>query len=92
MLTFDFQNQTAIVTGGTRGLGRAISEKFLAAGARVIATYAGNDQAAELNSKLQTRRTPRAWIFANATPPTTRKSKRSLKRSKKTIPTVSRFW
>jgi 3-oxoacyl-[acyl-carrier protein] reductase len=47
MLNFNFHDQTAIVTGGTRGLGRAISEKFLAAGARVIATYAGNSQAAE---------------------------------------------
>jgi 3-oxoacyl-[acyl-carrier protein] reductase len=47
MLHFDFKDQTAIVTGGTRGIGRAISEKFLAAGARVIATYAGNDAAAD---------------------------------------------
>jgi 3-oxoacyl-[acyl-carrier protein] reductase len=47
MAAFDFTNQAAIVTGGTRGIGRVISEKFLAAGARVIATYAGNDAAAE---------------------------------------------
>lgn len=46
MLKFDFSNQTALVTGGTRGIGRAISEAFLAAGARVIAVYAGNDEAA----------------------------------------------
>lgn len=46
-MKFDFKNQTAIVTGGTRGIGRAISEAFLAAGARVIAAYRSNDQAAD---------------------------------------------
>jgi len=44
---FNFENQTVIITGGTRGIGRGISEAFLKAGARVIATYAGNDQAAD---------------------------------------------
>lgn len=42
----DFTNQTVIVTGGTRGIGRGISEAFLKKGAIVIATYAGNDSAA----------------------------------------------
>ncbi|MCH8209050.1 MAG: 3-oxoacyl-ACP reductase FabG [Nitrospinae bacterium] len=46
-MKFDFNNQTAIVTGGTRGIGRAISEAFLAAGAKVIAVFRSNDQAAE---------------------------------------------
>jgi 3-oxoacyl-[acyl-carrier protein] reductase len=43
---FNFENQTVIVTGGTRGIGAGISEAFLRAGARVIATYAGNENAA----------------------------------------------
>lgn len=47
MTGFDFAGQTAIVTGGTRGIGRAISRAFLAAGARVVATYVGNDEAAQ---------------------------------------------
>lgn len=42
-----FEGQTAIVTGGTRGIGRGISEAFLKSGANVVVTYAGNDQAAE---------------------------------------------
>ena len=43
----NFSNQTVIVTGGTRGIGRGISEAFLKAGGTVIATYAGNDLAAD---------------------------------------------
>lgn len=42
----DFQNQTVIVTGGTRSIGAAMSQAFLERGARVIATYFGNDEAA----------------------------------------------
>ena len=42
-----FQDQTVIVTGGTRGIGRGIAEAFLKEGATVISTYAGNDAAAE---------------------------------------------
>ncbi len=44
---FDFQNQTAVVTGGTKGIGRAAAEAFLAAGAKVVGLYGGDDAAAE---------------------------------------------
>ncbi|MFO7772588.1 MAG: 3-oxoacyl-ACP reductase FabG [Dehalococcoidia bacterium] len=43
---YDFKGQTVIVTGGTRGIGKGISEGFLKAGARVIATYSANESAA----------------------------------------------
>ena len=45
-MKFDFKEQTALIAGGTRGIGRAISEAFLKAGAKVIATYLGNDEEA----------------------------------------------
>ncbi|MEQ8665551.1 MAG: acetoacetyl-CoA reductase [Rhodospirillales bacterium] len=38
--------RVALVTGGTRGIGQAISEGLKAAGYSVAATYAGNDEAA----------------------------------------------
>ena len=40
-------SHTAIVTGGTRGIGAAISVALSEDGHRVAATYAGNDEAAE---------------------------------------------
>jgi acetoacetyl-CoA reductase len=40
-------NRKAIVTGGTRGIGRAISLALKEAGCTVAATYAGNDAAAK---------------------------------------------
>lgn len=43
----NFKDQTVVVTGGTRGIGRGITESFLKEGATVIATYAGNTTAAE---------------------------------------------
>ncbi|MDX2483862.1 MAG: acetoacetyl-CoA reductase [Pseudodonghicola sp.] len=38
--------RTALVTGGTRGIGAATSKALAAAGYSVAATYAGNDEAA----------------------------------------------
>src|SRR3569832_2388584 len=39
--------RVALVTGGTRGIGAAISKALKAAGYNVAASYAGNDAAAE---------------------------------------------
>ncbi len=45
---YNFESQHVVVTGGTRGIGAGITESFLKAGATVIATYAGNDEAAQV--------------------------------------------
>ena len=43
--------RVALVTGGTRGIGAAISTALKAAGRTVVASYAGNDTAAEAFSQ-----------------------------------------
>ena len=42
----NFEDQAVVVTGGTRGLGRAVALGFLEAGATVHATYHSNEEAA----------------------------------------------
>jgi enoyl-[acyl-carrier protein] reductase III len=44
---FSLGNKTILITGGTRGIGRAISLRFARAGATVIANYLRNEAAAE---------------------------------------------
>ncbi|MFW6367509.1 MAG: SDR family NAD(P)-dependent oxidoreductase, partial [bacterium] len=44
---FDFSGQTAVVSGGTRGIGAAVSRALLENGARVVATHSGNSSRAQ---------------------------------------------
>jgi enoyl-[acyl-carrier protein] reductase III len=44
---FSLRNKTILITGGTRGIGQAISLRFARAGATVIANYLRNEEAAE---------------------------------------------
>jgi 3-oxoacyl-[acyl-carrier protein] reductase len=43
----EFENQVALVTGGSRGIGRAVVERFAALGARVFFTYHQREDAAD---------------------------------------------
>src|SRR5438128_9389088 len=42
----DFENKVALVTGASRGIGRAAAVRFAEGGAKIGIAYAGNDSAA----------------------------------------------
>ena len=44
---FNLDGRVAVITGGTRGIGRAISTSLAHAGARLVLNYLSNDEAAE---------------------------------------------
>jgi len=56
--------RVAVVTGGSRGIGAAISKALKAAGYKVAATYAGNDEAAN-NFKAETGIPVYKWDVSN---------------------------
>jgi enoyl-[acyl-carrier protein] reductase III len=55
---FNLTGHSVLVTGGTRGIGAAISARLATAGATVIANYARNDTAAQA---LQARAADAGW-------------------------------
>ncbi|GAA0682258.1 SDR family NAD(P)-dependent oxidoreductase [Natronoarchaeum mannanilyticum] len=48
----DFQDDVAVVTGGTRGIGRAVATRLADGGATVIVTYHDDEEAAERTADL----------------------------------------
>ena len=57
--------RVALVTGGSRGIGAAVSKALKAAGCKVAATYAGNDEAANA-FKAETGIPVFKWDVSNA--------------------------
>jgi 3-oxoacyl-[acyl-carrier protein] reductase len=44
----NFKDRTVLISGATRGIGKAISRRFLEAGAQIVGVYAGNAEAAQI--------------------------------------------
>ncbi len=49
MITIDLTGKNALVTGGTRGIGRAISRRLAQAGANTLAVWRGDEETAQVS-------------------------------------------
>ena len=65
------QNKVAVVTGGSRGIGKAIAEKFAAEGASVAILYSSNSASADAVVEVsEMPEEPRRLISAMSKTPT----------------------
>ena len=60
---FDLSTKTALITGATRGIGKAISDTFLDVGAKVILTGTNQDEIDLLNA--QNEYSSAKWMVAD---------------------------
>src|SRR5690606_8944681 len=63
--SFSLEHRTALITGGSRGIGYAIAEAFVAAGARVVITARGRGALEEAAGRLGPNAIARACDIAN---------------------------
>ena len=66
---FDLTGRTALVTGGSRGLGLQIAESLGEAGARVLLTSRKAADLEEATAELQAKGIDAAWVAADASQP-----------------------
>lgn len=64
-MTIDFSEQTTLVTGATRGIGRQIADDLLRLGARVIGTGTRQEQIDQLNAEAPARASYLCADFSN---------------------------
>jgi len=67
---FDLSGQTALVTGGSRGLGLQIAEALGEAGAKIMLTSRKASDLEEASALLQDKSIDARWIAADASQPT----------------------
>jgi len=68
-ILFDLTGRTALVTGGSRGLGLQVAKALGEAGARLLLTSRKESELAEAALKLQRRGIQATWIAADASQP-----------------------
>lgn len=62
-ISIDLSGKTALITGATRGIGRAIADEFIEAGANVILTGTKQSEIDQLNSKNENQAVK--WLAAD---------------------------
>ena len=69
-MSLDFEGKAALVTGSSRGIGRAIAERLAAGGAKVVINYAASrDRAEEVVTAIRAKGGTAIAIWADMSKP-----------------------